>query len=235
MLNRFQSFAVRQYATALAWDREFQTNIKSAKWSRNGKAGISWRGIRLLKDPFTLSLYTSLIWELKPRTIIEIGSFEGGSALWFADIAAALGIDTHVISYDLDPSQVRTSDLRIEFRQLDVFSISEQIDRATIRSLPHPFLVVEDAHKNLYSVLSFLYSLMEIGDYLVVEDTCDKDKHREFAQFMSSVENSLLVDVRYTDNFGYNASWNWNSFLRCMISPAYGVQPNIPSKELLGI
>jgi hypothetical protein len=55
----------------------------------------------MVKSPFELALDPLLLWNLKPRTILEIGSKEGGSALWFADMATMLGIDAHVVSIDL--------------------------------------------------------------------------------------------------------------------------------------
>ncbi len=32
-----------------------------------------------------LAIYARLMWELKPRTVIEVGTAKGGSALWLAD------------------------------------------------------------------------------------------------------------------------------------------------------
>jgi cephalosporin hydroxylase len=214
--ERFQRFSMRQFGTALAWNAEFVRTMQAAKWSVNGKTGVSWRGIRMLKDPFSLSLYTSLLWELRPRTIIELGAFEGGSAIWLADVATALGIDSRVLSFDNDTSIVKASHPRVSFQRLDACAINDELDPEIRCSNPHPFLVIEDAHTNVFTVLECLYELLDIGDYLVVEDTCDAGKYREFARFMDLRMDSLYVDSHYTDNFGYNASWNWNSFLRRM-------------------
>ncbi|MCZ6884296.1 MAG: cephalosporin hydroxylase family protein [Rickettsia endosymbiont of Ixodes ricinus] len=41
-----------------------------------------------------------LIQELKPKTIIEFGSFKGASALWLADIQSLSVKDGKVISID---------------------------------------------------------------------------------------------------------------------------------------
>lgn len=46
----------------------------------------TYRGLPLIKTPFDFALYHLLLWNLKPKTIIEIGSFAGGSALWMGDI-----------------------------------------------------------------------------------------------------------------------------------------------------
>jgi len=52
---------------------------------QTGHLKYSYKGIKTLKCPFDLTLYTLLLWNAKPRTIFEIGSFNGGSALWLAD------------------------------------------------------------------------------------------------------------------------------------------------------
>jgi cephalosporin hydroxylase len=188
--------------------------MKAAKWSQNNRAGVKWRGIRVLKDPYTLSLYMSLLWELKPRSIVEIGSFEGGSALWMADMTKAMGLRTRVISYDIRPPTVASANPRLAFRKLDVMNITGELSLMSIRKLARPLLVIEDVHKNLYEVLNHLSRGLEIGDYLIVEDTCADQKHREFERFMNEHLDALFVDTNYTDNFGYNATWNWNSFLK---------------------
>ena len=62
----------------------------------------TWRGVLCNKNPFDMALYPMLLWERKPRTIIEIGSKEGGSAIWLADICARFGIDVRIVSVDID-------------------------------------------------------------------------------------------------------------------------------------
>ena len=62
---------------------------------------MHWRGTPLLKSLFDVSLYMMMLWDLKPRTIIEIGSASGGSALWMADLMACYGLDCEVYSLDL--------------------------------------------------------------------------------------------------------------------------------------
>ena len=213
---RFQHFSTRAFATELPWSAAFVRHFQAAKWATNGKAGVSWRGIRMLKDPFTLSLYASLLWELRPRTIFEMGAFEGGSALWFADMAAAMGLDASVVSFDKDLSAIQARHPRVSFLRLDAEAVESEWDESLQTRHAHPFLVIEDAHVNLVAVLHRLADLLDVGDYLVVEDTCDAAKYREFARFMEARQDSLFVDSHYTDNFGYNASWNWNSFLRRM-------------------
>jgi cephalosporin hydroxylase len=61
-----------------AMSRQFLNRVQEAKWNR-GDGGVYWRGIPNIKGPFDLALHPLLAWKLKPRTVIEIGSFQGGS------------------------------------------------------------------------------------------------------------------------------------------------------------
>src|SRR6185295_1395830 len=88
----------------------------------NWGAGIHYKGLLNAKSPVDISLYSMLIWELKPATIIELGSFQGGSALWFADqMQAQLGAGT-VHSFDINPESVseRARHPFLTFHQADM-------------------------------------------------------------------------------------------------------------------
>ena len=43
-------------------------------------------GIGLMKCPNDLWVYQDIITRLRPKTILEMGTFAGGSALWFAHL-----------------------------------------------------------------------------------------------------------------------------------------------------
>ena len=64
---------------------------------QQGAMAYRYRGVPLLKNPFDLALYPMLLDRVRPRTIIEIGSYAGGSAMWLADQAALIGLDLRVI------------------------------------------------------------------------------------------------------------------------------------------
>jgi cephalosporin hydroxylase len=45
----------------------------------------TYAGLPLLKFPEDLRVYERLMWDMRADTVIEIGTFRGGSALWFRD------------------------------------------------------------------------------------------------------------------------------------------------------
>jgi cephalosporin hydroxylase len=213
--QRFVPFRHRnrrsEFVTLEIWE-----SVQQAKGQRNGKAGVSWRGVPLMKDPWDIALYPMIIWELQPRTIIELGAAAGGSALWMADITTSFKMEGRIISVDIQLDTIQVTDPRIEFIQFDLFNISTSGFPVPLQQLPHPWLLIEDAHVNLLNVLEYFDPHIIKGDYVVVEDTCDQKKYRTLEQFMQRHGMRYRVDTHYVDNFGYNNTWNWNSIMACM-------------------
>ena len=82
----------------------------------------------MLKDPLDLVIVQQLLWELKPRTVIEFGAYKGGSALWTADMLKMFGCKSRVISVDidlslLDPEAKKSPD--VEFIEGDIMQVEK--------------------------------------------------------------------------------------------------------------
>lgn len=82
-----------------------------------------------MKDPFTLAVVPQLLWELKPRTIIEFGSYAGASALWMADLLRQYNYESRVLSLDIDLSMLaplgRDPRSDISFIEGDIFDVEK--------------------------------------------------------------------------------------------------------------
>ena len=52
--------------------------------------------INLFKTVYDFSVYTMLLWNLKPKTIVELGSGMGASAVWMADLLKMFEIEGHI-------------------------------------------------------------------------------------------------------------------------------------------
>lgn len=200
-----------------------------------GKHYYSYRGIPLAKDPFDKALYEVLLFELRPRTIIEFGSFAGGSAVWLADLSRTFELETHVYSIDIDLSLVSPEardHAHVTFLEGDCRRIAETLPADMLAAMPHPLLVIDDAHVNTPGVCEHFHRhALQPGDYLVMEDTIpcipasfNADRMQEvdwgdwkwkgLIPFLERHESEYLIDRYYTDFFGYNATWNWNGFLK---------------------
>ena len=181
--------------------------IDSFLLSQGVKDCMTWRNSRLGKSVYDFALYPMIIWENSPATILEIGSGEGASAIWMADLCKSYGLPTRVYSIDIDPITLKHE--RVTFFQGN----SEEIDSVfDVKNLPHPWLIVEDAHIQVNKIMEYFENHMDVADYLIIEDSRGK------MQTTLQVPDTLYVDAYYCDYFGVNATSAMNTILR-KISP----------------
>ncbi|NEN95815.1 MAG: cephalosporin hydroxylase [Moorea sp. SIO3I7] len=219
-------------------DREDRGDIPQSAWRplTDNYHLQTWKGIQMDKSPLEIAIYPMLIYELQPKSIIELGASTGGSAVWLADQLELLGINGSVYSVDIDLSlldEKAKANPKIKFLEGDCHQIDMVLSTALLSTLAHPWLIVEDAHVNLVGLLNYFHNNgLQSGDYLIVEDTnkamweeWSDWEDREFIEQMKrklfSLKNWLmkhqdeyLIDTYYQDMFGYNGSKNWNSMLK---------------------
>jgi len=193
---------------------------------QQGTMAYRYRGVPMQKNPFDLALYPLLLDRARPRTLIEVGSFRGGSALWFADQGRALGIDLRVLSIDREaPTDVR--DPRVTFLTGDAHALAAVLPADVVRALPRPLLVVEDSShlaSTTAAVLDFFDAWLQPGEYIVIEDGIlsamraaeryDGGPLCAIAAFLARAPERYTVDRALCDYFGRNVTWNVNGYLR---------------------
>jgi cephalosporin hydroxylase len=171
-----------------------------------------------IKTPFDIVLYEQLVWELRPRTILEFGSLQGGGALWLADLLDAHAVEgAKVHSFDLMIHCVspRAKHPRLEFHSVDLFKL-ETLDSAFLARLPHPWLVVDDSHVNVLALLRHVDRFVEVGDYYVLEDLGLAPGFEFVEGLRQACALGYAIDTDYTDAFGYNVTAAPNGWLRKM-------------------
>jgi len=186
----------------------------------------TWRDIPCIKNPFDFALYYLLVWHIKPKTIIEIGSHMGGSALWLADMLKGFGLNGHIVSVDLK-KVTNIEDPRINFLAGDANNLGDTLSDEYMATLEHPWLVIEDSSHNYRTclhVLRFFDRHLEIGEYLVVEDGIiddlglseifDGGPNRAIREFIENCGGRYKIDTGLCDFFGHNMTWNTNGYLR---------------------
>jgi cephalosporin hydroxylase len=137
---------------------------------------LTWCGVPLLKNPLDLMILQELITTIRPATIVETGSYRGGSALFYATVCAVVAPRCLIITVDHD------ADLLVDHPS--IFPVpGDSVAPATVahvRGLVEvgadhgPCLVLLDSDHSAAHVLAELraYSpLVTPGSYLVVEDT----------------------------------------------------------------
>ncbi|WP_281282191.1 CmcI family methyltransferase [Aliikangiella marina] len=189
---------------------DYLAKVKHTKWNY-----LKWKGLTLMKDPMSLSIYQQMLQDIKPKTILEFGTFEGGSALWMSDLLKSFSIDCDIHTFDINDDRVNLPNSEnIFFHHLDNHKIIEYAEKnkTFFEQLKHPILAIEDSHENSSELLHVIDGYLTSGDYLVIEDTLSEWKHEMLEKF--ALNYNYLVDSHYCDFWGYNNSWNLNSFLK---------------------
>ena len=192
---------------------------------QSGVMAYTYRGVRCLKSPIDIAIYMKLLWDLKPRLILEIGSHSGGSALLLADLAQSQGLDAKVISIDLNIPDI--DDPRIRFLQGDVMTLEPVLQHAGIADLPHPWFVTEDSahtYRGCTAALEVFAERMAPGDILAMEDGIldelglseryEGGPNRAVEEFIAARPQSFAIAEDLCDMFGPNATYSPNGYLR---------------------
>ena len=179
-------------------------HIDTLLMSQGVKDCMTWKGIPLYKTVFDFTLYNMMIWDIKPSTILEIGSGPtGGSAIWMADLCKMYGlVNTKIISVDINPPNVSYEG--VNFIKGDSEKIETLFD---VENYSHPWLIIEDAHVNINAIIAYFDVHMDKKDYMIIEDT------RGRVQTKLKIPDTLFVDTYYCDYFGRNATCSMNSIL----------------------
>jgi cephalosporin hydroxylase len=193
---------------------------------QQGTMAYRYRGIPLLKNPFDLALYPLLLDLARPRTLIEIGSYQGGSALWFSDQGRALGLELAVVSVDREVPQ-NVAAPNITFIEGDADALRDALSPTFMASLARPLLVVEDSSHlagTTAAVLDFFDAWLKSGEYIVIEDGILTDMRvaaqydggplRAIEAFLQRKPGRYAIDRDFCDYFGRNVTWNVNGYLR---------------------
>lgn len=196
---------------------------------QNGTMMYSYKGIPTYKSPFDIALYQLLLWEQKPRTLIEIGSKWGGSALWLSDVLRSYGVDCAIHSIDIQPPE-NCEFPGVVFHQGDGRMLAETLSFDFLARMDRPLMVIEDAdHRPVttLAVLRFFDCWLRPGEYIVIEDGIvddlfDRERLDELqggprlaiADFLEERGGDYEIDARLCDFFGSNSTWNVNGYLR---------------------
>lgn len=199
-------------------------SVKAHIGMMRGSLAYTYRGLKCIRYPIDMPLYLLLLQELKPTTVIEIGTREGGGAAWLGDMMEVLGLPGRVYSIDLEPPDPKYQPVNVRFLRGDESRLEEV--RLAWWDMPHPWLVIQDAshqYAGVMNSLSFLNKYMVKGDYLVVEDgyislagmdgnTRHGGPARAISEFLHLCPD-WRIDARYCDFYGFNVTANTNGYL----------------------
>ncbi|MGH8487875.1 MAG: CmcI family methyltransferase [Gammaproteobacteria bacterium] len=169
--------------------------------SQGSYAPISWKGKPMMRTVWDFALSAIMVQEIKPQTIIELGTASGASAIWYADLQRLHDLTPRVITMDIHPPSLQYEG--VTFLKGDSNAIEEALSLAVLGEQPHPWIVIEDSHVNILGILDHLHASFHTGDYIIIEDV---DAEDVLVHFLSKHREHYRIDARYTDFFGHNAT-----------------------------
>lgn len=214
----------------VAQGRDFDTAAPTALLDavQNGVLKSVYRGVPFLKSPFDIGIYLQLLSVQQPRSVVEIGTKHGGSALWFADMLSAAGVgEPAVVSVDIRP-MAAFSDPRIRFLKGVAQQLQQVLTPELLVSLPRPLLVIDDSshrYEDALAVLRFFDPVLASGDRIVVEDgvvrhlgdpiyrSYEDGPSRAVRDFLAETGERYAIDAALCDHYGRNVTYNPNGYL----------------------
>ena len=140
---------------------------------------LSFGGVKIIKNPLDLWMVQQIIHEQRPDFIIETGTLEGGSALFYAYTLNAIGL-THsrVITVDIGSDAAKAFSNPLWKKYVDFYHGSSTDPRIVAqiagRVKGKKTLIALDSDHRMFHVLRELqmYSpMLDKGEYIIVEDT----------------------------------------------------------------
>lgn len=186
---------------------------------RTGHFGVFYRGINYVKCPFDYVLYQMVLDEIKPDLVIEIGTFNGGGALYIADILEKIG-DGVVHTIDLkereyDKKVMENPRIKCYFGGYQSYDLSECEGYSNI-------LVIDDGshvYEDVRDAFIKFNPLVKKGGYYIIEDGIASNLPslnggpNKFVGELGSYTDRFRVNVGICDFFGKGATFNPYGYL----------------------
>lgn len=190
----------------------------------DGHFRVQYKGVPYLKCPMDYVLYQMIIMNIQPDLIIEIGTLNGGGALYYADLLYLLGrgqvhtINLHNEVYD--QKVFNHPQIKFFYEGFDAYDIEENTKGF------EKILVIDDAshiYEDVLKALNKFHKVVSKESYFIVEDgvvsfTGAADRYgggprRAIDEFLQTNDN-FIVDRSLCDFFGTNATFNPDGYLK---------------------
>ena len=189
----------------------------------NGHFFVKYKGVEYLKCPFDYVLYQMMIIRIKPDLIIEIGTYKGGGAYYYADLLDSIGKgEVHTINIH---NQVEDENI-LNHPRIKFFNDGFENYDLRLAEGYDTVLVIDDASHTYEDVLKALHKFSKVvtrNSYFIVEDgvvsfnglshLLNGGPCRAIEEFLST-ENNFIIDREYCDFFGTNGTFNPNGYLK---------------------
>lgn len=186
-----------------------------------GHFAVHYRGINYIKCPFDYVMYQMILEEVKPNLVVEIGTFNGGGALYISDIISRWGGIVHTIdieSKELDPLVTNNPNIVLfkdGYQGYDI-SLAKKFNK---------ILVIDDGSHYYHDVkdaFNKFNELVSLNSYYIVEDSViyfeDPNSHGggpiKAIEEIIQENTDFEIDRYWCDFFGTNATFNTDGYLK---------------------
>jgi len=188
----------------------------------DGHHNVTYMGVKAIKCPFDYVLYQMIISEVKPDLIIEIGTANGGAALYFGDLLNVLG-NGMIHTIDIEPIY---DTALLNHPRIKLFSDGwEKYDLKETEGFSKILVIEDGAHTYEQSIgaIKKYAPLVSKNSYLIVEDGIVNELGmkkgynggplRAIVEFLKD-NDEFKIDRKWCDFFGKNATFNVNGYLK---------------------
>lgn len=189
----------------------------------DGVMRTTYRGIPALKCPFDYVLYQMIIYEVNPDLVIEIGTNDGGSTLYIADLLRNLGKG---MIHSIDISNKPLNDNLYQYTNIKLFTNGwENYDLAEANEVQKIIVIEDSAHtyENTLQVLRKFAPIVSKNSYFIVEDGIVDELNiakvynggplAAIKTFLNENEH-FVIDRKWCDFYGTNTTFNVNGYLK---------------------
>lgn len=189
----------------------------------SGHFKVQYKGVPYLKCPMDYVLYQMLIMNIKPDLIIEIGTLNGGGALYYADLLYLIGKgEVHTINIKnevYDQKVFNHGRIKFFYEGFENYDLEHAKGYETV-------LVIDDGSHSYEHVLAALnkfsnlvtknsYFIVEDGvvDFIGYKDNFNGGPRKAINEFLQT-NSDFEIDRSLCDFFGTNATFNPDGYLK---------------------
>lgn len=168
--------------------------FSEAFWGSRVWRSMTWLGVPILKTPCDLWVYQELIVAKRPDVIVETGTAEGGSALFFASLCDLIG-HGEVITVDLRIHEKIVGHPRATYIEGNSVSPETIIKVREVCAGRTGMVILDSLHSSAHvaAELAAYATLVAPGGHLIVED-CSGSEKRDRRDPLAPVIDRFLAE-----------------------------------------
>jgi cephalosporin hydroxylase len=197
------------------WDAYHQWYYDSEVWE-----GVVYLGVPCNKSVSDMWNYQEILFDLTPSLIVEFGTRFGGSALFFSVTGRAINPSLKILTVDVRHDEVFPQVITDSTITMQTSSSLDPAVYSRIRRMRevHPgpvFFILDSDHRkdHVLAELHALRSVVESGDYVVVEDgningnpvlpAWGEGPYEAIAEYLKEFPKDYTADSTREKKFGF--------------------------------